>query len=257
MENYDELIGKDVYNQEDEKIGTVDSLYLGDNSREPVFATVKTGWLAGSSFVPLEQAQVEDDRIVVPYTKDQVKNAPNIENDEHLSPEEENQLYEHYSLAEDDSYDEEEVDDEYDGEEAESGFVPSGEDTSGPNTDDAMTRSEEEVNVGTRTEETGRYRLRKYVVTENVTKTVPVEREEVRLERTPITDENRDAATSGPEISDEEHEVVTHGEVPTVDKNVVAKERFSLGKETVRDEASIDEDVRKEQVDLEKDGERQ
>jgi uncharacterized protein (TIGR02271 family) len=65
-----------------------------------------------------------------------------------------------------------------------------------------MTRSEEELRVGTETRERGRVRLRKYVTTEEVTLTVPVRREEVRLEREPVTDANLDAATSGPELTD-------------------------------------------------------
>jgi hypothetical protein len=80
-----------------------------------------------------------------------------------------------------------------------------GRDTSGPTTDDAMTRSEERLNVGTERQATGRARLRKYVTTENVTLSVPVQREEVRIEREPITDANPDAALSGPELSEVEH----------------------------------------------------
>jgi Domain of unknown function (DUF2382) len=81
-----------------------------------------------------------------------------------------------------------------------------GRDVSGPTTDDAMTRSEEELRVGTSQRERGRVRLRKYVTTEHEQITVPVQREEVRVEREPITDANLDAATSGPAISEEEHE---------------------------------------------------
>jgi stress response protein YsnF len=89
-----------------------------------------------------------------------------------------------------------------------------GRDTSGPVTDDAMTRSEEQLRVGTETVEGGRARLRKYVVTENVSTTVPVSHEEVRVEREPITDANRDAALSGEPISEEEHEVALRAERP-------------------------------------------
>jgi uncharacterized protein (TIGR02271 family) len=131
---------------------------------------------------------------------------------------------------------------------------PVGRDTNGSDTDDAVTRSEEELRVGTRSVESGRVRLRKYVVTEMVTKTVPVQREEVRIEREPITDANRDAAMDGPEISEEEHEVVLHEDQVVVDKNVVAKERVKLGTETVSDEQEISEEVRKEQIETEGEG---
>jgi uncharacterized protein (TIGR02271 family) len=113
-----------------------------------------------------------------------------------------------------------------------------------------MTRSEEELRVGTTEREAGRVRLRKYVVTENVEQTVPVRREEIRVEREPITDANRDAATSGADISEEEHEVVLHEEEVVVDKRTVPKERVALGKDTVTEDRQVDETVRSEQVEL-------
>ena len=104
-----------------------------------------------------------------------------------------------------------------------------GRDTSGPTTDDAMTRSEEQLRVGTETREAGRARLRKHVVTEHQQVTVPVSHEEVTLEREPITDANRGAAYDGPAISEEEHEVTLHAERPVVDTEAVAVERVRLG----------------------------
>jgi uncharacterized protein (TIGR02271 family) len=125
-----------------------------------------------------------------------------------------------------------------------------GRDTSGPTTDDAMTRSEERLNVGTRSEETGRARLRKYVVTENATETVPVTREEVRVEREPITDANVGNALDGPAISAEEHEVTLRAERTVVDTEAVPVERIRLGKETVTDTETVSADVRKEQIEV-------
>jgi uncharacterized protein (TIGR02271 family) len=112
-----------------------------------------------------------------------------------------------------------------------------------------MTRSEERLHVGTENVQTGRARLRKYVVTETVTTSVPVSHEEVRLEREPITEANRDAALSGPAISEEEHEVTLHAERPVVAKEAVPVERVRLGTETVTQEQQITEQVRKEQID--------
>jgi uncharacterized protein (TIGR02271 family) len=95
--------------------------------------------------------------------------------------------------------------------------------------------------------------LRKYVVTEQVTQTVPVKREEVRVEREPITDGNVDQALDGPEISEEEHEVVLHEEEPVVEKRTVPKERVRMEKESVTDEAQVSEEVRKEQIEADGD----
>jgi uncharacterized protein (TIGR02271 family) len=112
-----------------------------------------------------------------------------------------------------------------------------------------MTRSEERLSVGTERQATGRARLRKYVITENVTRTVPVQREEIRLEREPITDGNISEATSGPDISEAEHEVVLHEERAIVDKETVPVERVRLDTETVADEVTVDEQVRKERIE--------
>jgi uncharacterized protein (TIGR02271 family) len=88
------------------------------------------------------------------------------------------------------------------------------------------------------------------VTTEQVTQTVPVQREEVRVEREPITDANLGAATSGPAISEEEHEVTLHEEAPVVDKRAVPKERVRLDTETVTDQRQVSEKVRKEQIEV-------
>jgi uncharacterized protein (TIGR02271 family) len=119
--------------------------------------------------------------------------------------------------------------------------------------DDAMTRSEEELQVGTETRERGRARLRKFVTTETQQVTVPVQREEVRVEREPITDANLDAATRGPDISEDEHEVVLREEEVVVDKQAVPRERVRLGTETVTDKRQVSEEVRKEQIEVEGD----
>ncbi|MFD2398370.1 YsnF/AvaK domain-containing protein [Prauserella oleivorans] len=112
-----------------------------------------------------------------------------------------------------------------------------------------MTVSEERLRVGKQRQEAGRARLRKYVYTETQSVDVPVTREEVRVEREPITDANRDAAMSGPAISEEEHEVTLHEERPVVETEAVPVERVRLAKEEVTDTETVSGDVRKERVD--------
>ena len=128
--------------------------------------------------------------------------------------------------------------------------APSDTTSPGPTTDDAMTRSEEELRVGTTERDAGRVRLRKYVVEDEVTETVPVRREEIRVEREPITDGNVDDALDGPAISEEEHEVVLHEEEVVVDKRAVPKERVRLEKDTVTEEETVSETLRKEEIDV-------
>jgi uncharacterized protein (TIGR02271 family) len=234
-----------VVGSDGEKIGTVDEVYLDTQSGEPEWLSVNTGLFGmKSSFVPLQGAQPSGEDVRVAYTKDEVKDAPGITPDEELNDSEERELWGYYGL-------------EYNtGGVAGEAREPVGHDVSGPETDDAMTRSEEELKVGKREREGGRARLRKYVVTENVTETVPVRKEKAVLEHEPITEGNVDAATSGPAISDEEHEVVLSEEEVVVEKKAVPKERVRLGKETVTDEEQVSEEVRKERIEAEGDIER-
>jgi uncharacterized protein (TIGR02271 family) len=113
-----------------------------------------------------------------------------------------------------------------------------------------MTVSEEELRVGTTEREAGRARLKKYVVEDEVTQTVPVRREEVRVEREPITDANRDDALDGPAISEEEHEVVLHEEEVVAEKRAVPKERVRLETDVETEQKTVSETVRKERVDV-------
>jgi uncharacterized protein (TIGR02271 family) len=243
--------GRTAVDADGEKLGKIEEIYLDAETQRPEWALIHTGLFGGkSSFMPLEGATSEGDQVKAPFSKDQVKSAPQMDADGELSQQDEAALYAHYGVdygegrsgsglpeggAPEQSRDRETV----------------GRDVSGPETDDAMTRSEEELRVGTAKREAGRARLVKHVVTEDVTQTVPVKREEVRVEREPITDANRDAATSGGDITDEEHEVVLHEEEVVVDKQAVPKERVRMDKDVTVDEQQVSEQVRKEQIETE------
>ena len=240
--------GGNVVGADGQKIGSIGQVYVDDSTGEPSFVTVKTGLFGtAESFVPLQDATVTGSDIRVAYNKTEVKDAPRVDPDEGITPEEEQRLYAHYGISSPRGHT---SGTERTGPSDTGDYGTSSNDT----TDDAMTRSEERLKVGTRKEEAGRARLRKYVVTENVTQTVPVSREEVRVEREPITDKNVGAARSGPNISEEEHEVILHQERPIVEKEAVPVERVRLGTETVTDQETVSEDVRKEQIDTDLDG---
>ena len=260
--------GRTVVDQNGQKVGKIDELYYDQEGGQPEWALVNTGMFGTKkTFVPIAGAQPDGEDLRVSVTKDQVKDAPRVDADQQLSEDEERSLFEHYGVpyTTEGSTTAQGAPASGDGQTAGGrtaetaggnghsneleGDRAVGHDTSGPNTDNAMTRSEEELRVGTTTRESGRARLRKYVVTENVTQTVPVQREEVRIEREPITDANRDEALSGTDISEEEHEVVLHEEQPVVEKRTVAKERVRLGTATVTDEQEISEEVRQERIE--------
>ncbi|WP_376714189.1 YsnF/AvaK domain-containing protein [Janibacter limosus] len=185
----------------------------------------------------------------MPYTKDKVKGAPRVEDSRgHPEPAEEDELYAYYGVGG--------FEDAEQGREQGRGRDPKDEgrntrddDTLGPDADASMTRSEEQLKVGTTTETAGKARLRKFIVTENVTKTVPVSHEEVRIEREPITEGDRGDATVGRDLSEEEQEVELKAERVVVDKEAVPVERVKLGTETVTENETVDEQVRREQIE--------
>jgi uncharacterized protein (TIGR02271 family) len=246
-----QTIGTTAYSADGDKIGKVGQLFLDDETGRPEFVTVNTG-LFGTheTFIPVSDAALSGDRLTLPFTKDKVKDAPHVAADGgHLDRDEEQRLYEYYAMGYTSTTSDTDLD-------ATTGRGPVGHDTSGPTTDEAMTRSEEHVRVGTRSEEAGRVRLRKYVTTEQETHTVPVRRERAVLETEPITDANLDAATSGPDLSEEEHEVVLTEERAVVEKTVRPVERVRVGKETTTEEQTVSENVRKERIEAEGDIER-
>jgi len=295
------LMGSTVRDSAGDKIGKVGQVYLDDTTGQPEWVTVRTG-LFGTreSFVPLAAARVEGDELVVDVTKDRVSDAPKIDEDGHLSEEQEAELYSYYGVSPGAFGQDTGPTDGYPGTDAAAGYPADGptdtayaqtgtlgyegtagyqadggadggadagadggadggaeyavgRDTSGPSTDDAMTRSEERLRAGTERVEAGRARLRKYVVTDTEQVEVPVSREEVRLEREPVTEANRDAAYSGGDITEEEHEVTLHQERPVVQTEAVPVERVRLDKETVTDTETVSGEVRKERVELDDD----
>jgi uncharacterized protein (TIGR02271 family) len=240
--------GASVLDQGGTKIGAVEDIYLDRETERPEWVVVKTGLLGNRvNFVPLRDASMQGEDVLVPYDKKMISGAPSVDADGELSQEEEAQHYGYYGLE----YSEHHSDSglpEGAGDEPSDAYSE-GREASGATTNDAMTRSEEELTVGKAARESGRARLKKYVITEDVTETVPVQREEVRIEREPITDANIDQATAGNDISEQEHEVTLMEEEVVTEKRAVPKERVRLAKETVTEEQEVSEQVRKEQIE--------
>jgi len=262
------LTGRAMHGSDGAKIGKIVDVYEStDGGQEGTFVTVHTGMFGGkASFVPLSKAGMQGENVVVPYDKALVKDAPQVEADQDLTSAEEERLYQHYSLqpaaspapapgrhAEETAIPRgtKRQDSDGDGVFDDVKDTAVGRDTSGLTTDDAMTRSEERLQVGTQQVETGRARLRKRIVTEQVSTTVPVSRDEVVVEREPITEANMPKAMDGPALSEEEHEVVLKAEQPVVTKETVAVERVKLGTQTVTEQQQVNETVRKEQIETE------
>ena len=270
-----QTIGSTAYSNDGDKIGTVGQLFLDDETGRPEFITVNTGLFGNKeTYIPVADASFDGDRLTVPFSKEHVKGAPNVDTaDGHLDRADEERLYQYYNLqyssgsdsgvgtttgtttgtrtdgiTDRDGVTDRDTSSRFSGDGHTEGY-----DTSGPTTDDAMTRSEEHLQVGTTSQEAGRVRLRKYVTTEQETHTVPVSKERAVLEREPITDANIGDAASGPDISEEEHEVVLNEERPMVSKTTEPVERVRLGTETVTDQETVTEEVRKEHIEADGD----
>jgi uncharacterized protein (TIGR02271 family) len=230
-----ELIDSAVVDPAGNKLGKVGNVYLADATRRPEWITVKTGLFGTKeSFVPLSGAHTDEDGVHVRVGKESVSDAPRIDADGHLSPEESERLYQHYGLPVPRT--------SPDGRMGRGKPAPRGRSEVDEH---GMTRSEERLNVGTEQVETGRVRLRKYVVTEEQQVTVPVRHEEVRVEREPVT-----RGEAGAEIGEAEQDVVLHAEKPVVRKETVPVERARLRTETVSDEQTVSGKVRKEQFEV-------
>jgi uncharacterized protein (TIGR02271 family) len=242
----DQCVGRTLHDRDGNKIGEIKDVYLDEETGKPEWFAVSTGFFGSKlGFVPVQGSSFNaDEQIMVGFTKDEVKRAPHVEADGRLTQDEEAELYAHYSMG-------------YSERRSGSGLpdqrqaAPTAKRRGG---DDAMTRSEEEIEVGKRQQAVGKARLRKVVETEHKTVTVPIQRERVEVVTEPITDANRDKAMKGPDITESVHEETLYEEVPVVEKKVVPKERVKLQKETTTDKEQVEADLRKERIEVDDDG---
>ena len=244
----DRLYNCQVIDPQGEKIGAVTQVWVDERTGDPAWASVHTGLFGlKESFVPLQRAELREDQLRVPVDKEQVKESPKIEaTNDHMTDEEQAELYRYYGFGPQDTGPDGGRQRTRPGE-----YQDRGRRVRDTSDRDAMTRSEERLNVGTERVETGRVRLVKHVVTEEQRVNVPVSHEEVRLEREPVTAANRDAAMSGEDITEAEHEVTLHAEQPVVGKETVPVERVRLTKDTVPEKRTVSDTVRKEQIEVE------
>ena len=259
LEQAERVLGQTMHTSSGDEIGKVGQVFLDDSTGQPEWATVSTGLVGGrESFVPLAQASLGQEGLTVPYDKDQVKNAPSVDVEAgHLSEQEEEQLYSYYGMP-------------YSQTQSEPGYAQTGTSgttsglagtgtatgtglTGGASGDQGeMTLSEERLRVGTERVESGRVRLRKFVTTQQVSTTVPMTREEARIEREPIAAGS--AASTGAILGDEEVEVVLREERPVAQKDVVATERVRVHVDQVTENVQVSDSVRKEHVEVVQEG---
>ncbi|MCR8670525.1 PRC and DUF2382 domain-containing protein [Agrococcus sp. HG114] len=264
-----------VYDSTGDKVGRVTNVYVDDSTGAPAFATVATGWFGTrETFVPLRDATVRGGELHVPHTKDIIKDAPNLDADAHLSEAEEAELFRYYDYSgvgtggwgtgttdRDRTLDRDRdtldrggdlLDTDRDTLDRDRDTLAGDRDAFdrdriGDDDRETMVRREEHLDVGTERVQTGRLRIRKHVVTENETVTVPVEREEVEIVREPVS------GRSTGDLGDDEIDVTLTEERPVVDKHVVDAERIGVDRRTVSDTETVSADVSREEVDIDRD----
>ena len=244
----DRFAGYEVYDPAGEKIGKVDDLFV-DETDKPEYIGVKMGFLGTrSTLIPWEAVSSTDEgrAITIVTDKDKAKNGPTFDDDREITPDFENEVYSYYGLeyATEDrgSYD------YYYGETETTTTTDAGVDA-GAVTDEAelrVQRSEEELTAGTREREAGTLRVRKRVRTDRESVEVPTRHEEVSVERVPASGEASEA-----EIGDDEVVVPVTEEEVVVGKRPVVKEEVRIRKDVVGATEVVEEDVRREEIEVE------
>ena len=232
----DEMRGEPVYDSTGDKIGKVEEIYYDQETRVPEWVGIGTGFFGTKRvLVPVKGAQVYEDGLMVGFSKDQVKDSPDVDGEE-ISPECEADLAAYYGLG-------------YSKERSRTGLTEGGRRPGARGEEEqSVTRAEEELQVGTRPVEAGKARLRKWVETEPVALDVELRREVARVTREPI-----DQPVGEHDFGEEEVEVPLHAERPVVQKQAVAKERVGLEKDVERETETVEDEVRKERVEIEGD----
>ena len=254
IEIEDRFAGYEVYDRDYEKVGKVDDLFVDEND-QPEYIGVKMGFLGTkSTLVPFDIVRVNDQRqlVQVGADKDTVKDGPAFDDDQEITPEFEERVYTYFGLERPTTAEARRAYGAYysSASTSEGGVEPApGERTAGVMSDKdelRVQRIEEELRAGTREREAGAINVRKRIRTDRETMEVPTRREEVSVDRVPVEGE-----TSGAEIGDDD-EVripVTEEEV-VVEKRPVAKEEVRIRKDVVEDTEVVEEDVRREEIEI-------
>jgi stress response protein YsnF len=237
-------VGGTAFGSDGGKLGTVEAFFADDRTGAPTWVAVSTGLFGiRHSVVPVADATFTDGGLHLPVTAEAVKSAPPMSGD-HLGPDDEEALRRHYGVA---------------GPAAEPAVTgprhAAQDDGEQPAiSDGTMTRSEEQLRVGAERVATTRARLVKYVVTEEVQITVPIRREEIRVEEVPLDDladgagESLVPADDAGGSSGLPDEIVLHTERPVVTVEVVPVERVRLRVDVVEGQETVTGQVQREQI---------
>ena len=245
----DRYAGYEVYDPAGEKIGKVDDLFV-DEGDKPEYIGVKMGFLGTrSTLIPWEAVSSTDDEgrtITVATDKATTKNGPTFDDDREITPEFENEVYSYYGLQRSSSTEGSGAYESYYAEETTQTAGVADRTDLAEEDELRVQRTEEELAAGTREREAGQLKVRKRVRTDRESIEVPTRHEEVSVERVPVEGEATEA-----EIGEDEVVVPVTEEEVVVGKRAVAKEEVRIRKDVVSDTETVEEDVRREEIDVE------
>lgn len=258
-----DLFNKTAYDVNGDKLGSVKEVFVDDNSGQPTFVEVSHGLFGMSeSIVPMRGHKFAgEDDLILAFDKERIKDAPSVDTDKALSANDQNEIFRHYgvdTMKDEQAY----TGGRHDVSDKNKAGLAAGTETADHTKNaghthadvdgrDSLVRSEEQLDVNKERVETGEVRLRKYVVTETENVEVPVTREEVRVERTPISEEEAASLRGKNDLTDDEASVTLHEERVRVEKDTVPVEKVELNKKEVTDTERVSEDLRKERIETE------
>ncbi len=212
----DRFAGYEVFDQSGSKIGKVDDLFVDEND-QPEYVGVKMGFLGTSStLIPWELVTPEEGsgRLDVATDKETAKNGPAFDDDREITPEFEQQVYSYYGLQR-----------------SSGSESPGSYEAYGDEDELRVQRTEEELAAGTREREAGSVSVLKRVRTEREQIEVPTRREEVTVDRVPVSEGTATEA----QIGEDEVSVPLTEEEVVVEKRPMVKEEVRVRKDVVED----------------------
>jgi len=223
-----DIRGRDLYDVDGDQIGTVEDLYVDEQEGEVRFLTFSSGGFWGTSIgetyrmIPVEAiTDASGERVTIDFNRPKVESAPEFDINVAPTADYQRGIYDYYGYeypAAGEATDEDEV---------------------------RVRRTEEELRAGTRERQVGVIRVRKQVRTDHERVEVPKRREEVTVDRVPVEGEATET-----EIGEEEVSVPVTEEEVVVEKRPVAKEEVRIRKDVVEDTETVEEEVRREEVEV-------
>ena len=226
---YASFIGKTLLDRSGAKVGTIEDVYADRETQKAEWALVRTDLFGlRKSLVPFAVLAFDADAAWAPYTGEQIIAAPGVEEEEEISAEAEERLFQHYGLA-------------HPADAAETGDSREGAE---------VVRSQEQLRVGKVRRPSELVRMGRRVEAQPVQGIVELERDLVRIVREPVS---RGESRSGARIGEEAvQEIQLQREEPLIEKEVVATERVRLEKEVKTERRRVADEVRQERVEVQR-----